>query len=506
MRFAPLSVELIRARPALVFWLVTLAYALFWFILPLLLYSNAPGQLATTLAFGREYALAPPSGPPLAFWLADIAFRMAGNRLFGVYLLSQVCLIVAFWAVFALGRAIAGAPQSVLAVLLTIAITAFSFPALEFGPDFLALPLWGLTLLFAWRAIGQGHRRAWIGLALCAGLLLMTSYAALLLIGLLVAFMIATAQGRRLLATADPWFALLLVAVLVFPYALVVLRTSVNWPAVAAGFTDHQAALQQSYRLIAGVLLALPGVVLVAVANSRWIGRDEDAPFVERRPLNPLARPFILTFAIAPVILTGGAAMAAQSPVLIGGTGLSLLMTGLAIVVGAGDLIRLRRHAQVRRLWLIAMAAPAVFVLAMSLIQPWVLGREVQTMLPARRIAGFFADNFQRRTGQPLRAVTGDADLATAVSFAARTRPHLYLADSPAATPWMTPQKFLETGGVAVWRATDTAGTVPDDLARRFPGLVPEVPVTFQHYMQGRQPVLRIGWAVIRPAAPATRQ
>jgi hypothetical protein len=53
-----------------------------------------------------------------------------------------------------------------------------------------------------------------------------------------------------------------------------------------------------------------------------------------------------------------------------------------------------------------------------------------------------------------------------------------------------------------VWRASDTVGTPPADIAQRFPGLVPEVPRAFEWSVTGRQALLRIGWAIVRPKAP----
>ena len=53
-----------------------------------------------------------------------------------------------------------------------------------------------------------------------------------------------------------------------------------------------------------------------------------------------------------------------------------------------------------------------------------------------------------------------------------------------------------------VWRASDTIGTPPPDIAQRFPGLVPEVPRAFERLVNGRQPLLRIGWAIVRPKTP----
>src|SRR6516162_1075979 len=144
MRFTSLVIELIRARPRLVVWIVVLLQAALWLAVSLLFYASPPPDLATVLAYGREYQLGSHFGPPLAFWLADIAYRAAGNHLFGVYLLAQLCSIATFWFVYQLARTIVGGQQAVLVVLLTMTITAFGSPSLEFGPLVLARPLWAL--------------------------------------------------------------------------------------------------------------------------------------------------------------------------------------------------------------------------------------------------------------------------------------------------------------------------------------------------------------------------
>src|ERR1700719_151255 len=89
MRFTSLIIELIRARPRLVVWLVALFQAALWLILAMLLYGSPPGDLATVLAYGREYQVGTDLGPPLAFWLADIALRPARKHILGVYLVAH---------------------------------------------------------------------------------------------------------------------------------------------------------------------------------------------------------------------------------------------------------------------------------------------------------------------------------------------------------------------------------------------------------------------------------
>jgi hypothetical protein len=56
-------------------------------------------------------------------------------------------------------------------------------------------------------------------------------------------------------------------------------------------------------------------------------------------------------------------------------------------------------------------------------------------------------------------------------------------------------------GAILVWPATDTAGTPPADLKAMFPEMVPELPRAFAHPVQGLLPLMRVGWAVLRPKA-----
>jgi hypothetical protein len=502
MRFTSLIVELIRARPRLVVWIVVLAQAALWLILPLLLYRSPPGDLATVLAYGREYRVGSDLGPPLAFWLADIAFRATGNHMFGVYVLAQLCSVAAFWALYLLARAVVGGQQAVLAILLTMTVTAFSSPGVEFGPLVLARPLWALLLLHSWRLIGQGRRKAWFAWSIEAGLLLLTTPAAIGLLLLVAAFAFATERGRRTLKSFDPLFALLVIVVLALPYLIWLIRADTlmlpHWPIVSElnGRAMHWA------RLLGGLLLAMSGIAVLVVLDSGWFNRtSEEPPIIFRPPVEPLARNFVYFFAVAPALAGSLIAGLFDLDRVVGGAGIALLLTGLAVIVTSGDLVQLRGQRVLRSVWAAAIAAPALAVFVSAILLPWTGSREASTSLPARAIAHFFGDSFERRTNQRLRAVAGDAQLASLVSLDSG-RPHLFLDQTPERTPWLTPEKFKQTGGVVVWRASDTDGTPPADIAQHFPGLVPEVPRVFDWLVNGRQPLLRIGWAIVRPKGP----
>lgn len=502
MRFTSLIVELIRARPRLMFWVVVLFQAALWLIVPLLLYRGPPGDVATVLGFGREYQVGTDLGPPLAFWLADIAFRAAGNHVFGIYLLAQLCFIVTVNALYLLARGIVGGPQAVVAVLLTLTVTAFSSPGVAFGPEVLARPLFALVLLHAWQVIGLGRRNAWFALSIEAGLLLLTTGSGPWLLLLPVAFGLSTARGRRNLASFDPLFAVLVIVALVLPWLIWVMRAGFRILPELPRLDDPAAIAAAWGWQVAGLLAAMAGIVVLTVLNwGRVVRQPDDAPIVFRAPVDALARHYVFFFAFAPALIGSLAAALYGRDQVVGGAGIALLMSGLAVVVATGDLIHLRRQQMLRKVWTFAVVAPALAVFVTTLILPWVGGGEEPTTLPASAIGKFFGESFERRTNRSLQAVAGDPQLAALIGMSA-SRPHLLLDGGSARTPWITPEQFSASGGVVVWRAADTIGTPPDDIARRFPGLVPEVPRAFERLVSGRQPLLRIGWAIVRPKAP----
>ena len=114
--------ELLRSQPRMVFWLTTLTQATLWWLIPSLFYGSPPGDLPMLLAVGHEFQVGTFLGPPLASWLAEVAFSLAGMP--GVYLLSQVCVVITYWAVFSLGRAIVGDLHATLAVMLMVGVAS----------------------------------------------------------------------------------------------------------------------------------------------------------------------------------------------------------------------------------------------------------------------------------------------------------------------------------------------------------------------------------------------
>jgi hypothetical protein len=292
------------------------------------------------------------------------------------------------------------------------------------------------------------------------------------------------------------------VTVLALPYLVWLIRTDASVVPHVMAFADPRGSAMQGAKSLGALLLAAAGIAILSLVNSRWFDRkEEDAPAIFRPPVGLISRDFVYFFAFAPALLGCLISTLYGLDHVASGAGIVLLMSGLAVTVACGDLAYIRRQRVLRSVWAALVLMPALAVILPALLIPWVATSEVATSFPAIAMGRFFDESFERRTNQRLATVSGDAQLASLMTLSAR-RPHLFLAATPERTPWLNQDKFNQSGGVVVWRAADTDGAPPADIARQFPGLVPEVPRSFDRLVNGRQPPFRVGWAIIRPKAP----
>ncbi|MGZ5854407.1 MAG: glycosyltransferase family 39 protein [Xanthobacteraceae bacterium] len=506
MLYVSIIFELLRSQPRLVFWLTTLAQAFLWWITPTLFFTAPPGDLPFLLAIGHEFQVGTFFGPPLASWLVEVVYTAAGMP--GVYLMSQMCVVLSFWAVFALGCSIVGVAHAAIAVMLMVGVSVFNVATPEFGPSVLAMPITAFMLLHFWRALGEGRRFYWSAVAVETGLLLMTSYAGLIMCVTLVGFTVATARGRAALLTIDPWIAGIVVVVLMFPHLIWLDAAGEMWKPALERLRAAEAInanLVDWIRMLVRVVFLHGGLVVLVVLASGWrLGDLQRVPIFLRASVDPFAKMFVYYHAIVPVLLGSIVSVITGERALPGGTAPLVILSALAIVVAAGDAISLHRQRIVGRVWGLLLALPPVLVLLAMATLPWITGADLQTLRPGSAMGRYFSESFQRRTGHPLEIVAGDPQLAALIALYSRPRAHLYLDATPVQSPWVTPQDIAEKGAVVVWPATDLTGAPPAEIRQRFPDLVVDLQRPFERAIQGRTPLLRVGWGILRPREGAT--
>ncbi len=495
-----LFIELLRTRPRLVFWLAVLTQAGVWILVPWLFYASPPGEVADVIAIGYGFPFGSELGPPLAYWFAEIAFRLGG--LAGVYVLSQLCVIVTFWAVFRLGSSMVGERHAALAILLMAGVTLLSVPTPDFGPSILSMPLWALALLHFWRAIGLDQRGYWYALAVDIGLLLLTTYVGLILTLLLLVFAFVTGRGTVQLRTMHPWVAGLIVVAMLFPHLVWIDQASaVAWPKFAQAFSA--AAINKNLytwlRLLGILAVGHAGlIIMVAVASNLTRVRNAPAAVVTRPRPDLFARSFVYFFAIIPpIVVTSVAVIIDQAtPVAISPL---VVLSGLAVVMTAGDRIRVHHQGMIAAAWTAILLLPPTIGAFAIVAVPWT-GIDLKINQPSTEMSQYLSESFERRTGTPLKVVGGDTRLASLLALLAPSRPVIFVDDKPDRA--VTRKDIEEHGAVIVWPAADNRSTPPPDIKAKFPNLVAEIPRAFERPVQGALPLFRVGWGMIRAKAP----
>jgi Dolichyl-phosphate-mannose-protein mannosyltransferase len=509
MFYVPLYVELLRSRPQFVFWFAALTQAAIWLIVPVAFYFAPPGDLAQLLAIGHEFRLDSGVGPPLAYWLGEIAFRIGG--LFAVYLLAQACIVVAYWCVFALGSVIVGPGHAAMAVLLMVGIALLTVPTPDFGPAILTMALWSVVLLHYWRAVAQGNKRSWYVLGGAGALMLLSTEAALILLGTLALFTVLTERGRAALEATEPWIVAIALSFFLFLHLLWLDGIADSLGPVLRSLRQATAAGGNTVawlRLLIALVLAHAGLAILVVLAGGWPrSRALPAPPLLRQPIDSFAATYVRVLALAPALAATIVAVLIGRSTPIGGAAPLVVLAGLFIVMAAGDNIALYHQRVLGFAWAGFLIVPAIFVPFLIVVLPWAAATDLKIAQPAKAMGRFFAENFERRTGQPLAIVTGDPRTAALIALAAPSRPSVLFEAAPERSPWVTADDIRKKGAVVVWLTNDTTPTPPPDIKAYFPDLVAEVPRTFERPVQGRMPLLRVGWAVIRPgtvaAAPA---
>jgi hypothetical protein len=505
MLYSPLIVELLRSQPRLAFWAATLTQGALWWLVPSLFYSSPPGELPVVLAIGHEFQLGSSFGPPLAFWMAEVAFRIAGTP--GVYLLAQGCIVIAYYGVFTLGRAIVGTHHATFAVLLMAGIFAFTAPTADFGPAVLAMPFTVFALVNLWRALAERRRAGWFLLALQLGLLVLTTYAGLILTLAIFIFLAATRRGRRALRAAEPWLASIVIVAVLFPHLIWLDLASANFPLQVGLPHVSGSYLTSLFGFVELLILCQAGLIGLVALGSKWPLRSkEKVPVFARSFTDPFGRRFVYFFALVPAFAAALVAGFSGERQTSASVAPYLVLSGLAVVVLAGNSIRWHRPRLVASVWLLLLTAPPLGVAAAIVALPWLGVASTGVDRPVAAMGRFFEESFERRTGAPFAIVAGEPRTAALVALGAPTRPSLYLDATPERTPWITADDVRRKGAVVVWPNDDTRAQAPADIAMRFPGLVADVPRAFERAIQGRLALLRIGWGVIRPQADAAKE
>src|SRR5438477_2680368 len=111
------AISFARRRPQATIAAVLGIHLVVWTLVPILVSANLQLDLVEDLALGKEWQLGYWKHPPLPWWIADLLYRATGD-VTSIYLLGPLAAVLCLYAVYLLGKEIAGPLEGLIAVLV----------------------------------------------------------------------------------------------------------------------------------------------------------------------------------------------------------------------------------------------------------------------------------------------------------------------------------------------------------------------------------------------------
>jgi hypothetical protein len=490
-------------NPTALFWVFVSLHGIVWTLVPTVSQPNGPLDVIELLDWGRHPQWGYWKHPPLSAWIAEPFVQIAGKRLWGAYLASQIAICACLWAVWRFARSLIEPRYALLSVLMLEGILYYSYMSPQFNAGVLQVPLWAFTVLFLWRALNYGRIHDWLLCGVTAGLGLLTRYDMVFLLVSLLAFMLLNAQARKHFAKPGPYVAL---AVATFTFAPHVIWlsgndfTTIHYALARATsgsskgpFLDH--LVHPLIFAFGQALVLAPVFIMMGMPASRALLRKAEVAH------RGFAREFLFTATLGPFL---------AYLVISAIAGFSLTTRwGMPLwsFVGVFILYHLRpalTDAALRRFRYVFLGFAAFWVITFvgeHTFFPALTGRVTSGLFPGHAIADHVTAQWVKRYGTPLPIVGGDSWLAENVSFYSPDRPDVYLDLDPKRSPWTNDEQFKQRGGVIIWNAHTDGTALPYRWRTRFPGTSVQPWASFAWQTSAAVPPLQIAWALVPPAS-----
>tara|TARA_A100001015_G_C15022100_1_gene728536 strand:- start:305 stop:1807 length:1503 start_codon:yes stop_codon:yes gene_type:complete len=443
-------------------WLWTGWHLIVWTLLPLFCNTCLPLDCIEAVSWGSEWEWGYDKHPPLSGWMAELFSERMGDA--GVYLLSQLCVVLAGWGIYHLALLLKlDAVRAVLAVLLLECIYFYTYSSVEFNVNILQLPFWSWAWFFAIHALRNDKMLSWIGLGVCVGLGALTKYIAVFLLIPLFAYWWQRGRLPEVLRKPGLWLAGLVSLLLFTPHLLWMQNN--NWVTLTYGLrrTGSDAALWLNHfwhpleYALTNIGILLPLLILA------WMGRRKQEGLRGNVPRGSFAL-FISVYLFMAVLslLTGIA------PVTMWAVPLPLAV-GIWMVPRF-FLLRIRKtvYAFVIFMGLVSVAAYSI----VYGLGPIIRDKPHRVNYPGPAIAAEVESAWHIAYGRDLDYVVADEWLGGIVNHYGDDDASVMIRGLVARSAYLDDQMVREYGGVVLWlKARDATDDLTVSIERAFPDL-----------------------------------
>ena len=160
-----------------IFYIFLILHLLLWTLIPSATNKNLPLDTIEALAWGSDLSWGFNKHPPVSALVVEIFYQIFGSQDWAYYFLSQIFVVISFFAVWKFSEEFfSNNVYALLSVLLLEGIYFYNFTTPEFNVNVCQLPFWALSVLYAWKGFNYNKTVDWLLFGIFAAIGILSKY------------------------------------------------------------------------------------------------------------------------------------------------------------------------------------------------------------------------------------------------------------------------------------------------------------------------------------------
>lgn len=473
----------------------------FWTLQPTLTRHNVPLDSAEGLAWGNMWLWGYSKHPPLAAWFTALFTRMGGTVGWPIYLLSQLSIVISFWAMWEIAKKFLPPWQALISIVLLSGIYYYNIASPQFNPNTLMLSTWALTTLAFYYALQQQKPWQWLLVGVFAGLAMLTKYEALLLFGAMFAVLITTHEGRKSFKHIYLYLAFLLAFLIWLPNLIWQAQHDFSALSYASDrFADnanqHHHWIDNIYHPLRFLFEQL-GAILPALILLLPFSR---APKIDLH-LDAFKYKFLLFMGLGPVSIAMFISFCSGMWLDSQWAYSFLSFTGILLLVWLRPSVSKK---SLHNFAILAMGLACILIIGRStylIYGPSVFHKTTRDVFPSQQIAMTLTQQWHKKINSPMPYIAANFPVAVNVSAYSPDKPIPYYFDGKEKSPWINEADVRKKGAVfamVISESSATKNSWVQQMLKQYPQIQDQQEFNFPLQTKVALPPIKV-WVGILP-------
>ena len=414
-------------------------HTVLWTFLPLMR-KSLPMDSLEAIVWGNFWQFGTNKHPPLSGFLIAPLYRLLCESPVAVYLASQLCILIAFWFTYKIGKLFLQKRDAVFATMLMEGIVYYTVLSCEYNVNIVSLALWPMNTYYFFRAMQTNRMKHWTLLGFTAGLNLLSKYTGGVLLACFGAYLLTTPRGRAQMKRAGAYVTATVCLLTVAPHLLWLARYDFYALKYVAGRAAEKNPVwtDRFYFPLKFLLSQIVNALGAACVffGFRFKNAGDDTLSREKKT-------FLIYTGVLPVLVLAFVSFAAAIPLkTMWGTPFMYLTTVMLFAFFPANVVSEKKFAVA--VYAVMALSALIFVLSVT------LKTREKVMFDGKRFAVDMTKTWREKTrGAPFAYVGGDIWYVSHVALFSPDRPTA-VADDLKTYPWLDAGDIAEKGALLV--------------------------------------------------------